>query len=584
MTYKEIGQSINELIKQALELEFDLDLKKVRLVQPPEPKMGDLSFECFEVAKKLKKNPAEVASKLVKAIKSRLLLRQGYEGQVKLGRITSAGPYLNFFIDDNVLFSAIIKDIIKQGDKIGKNDIGQNQTVIIEYSSPNTNKPQHIGHLRNNFLGDSLARILETQSWQVKKVSIINDRGAHICKSMLMYQKYGNNQSPKDQKPDHFVGNFYEMYAKQKNQEKLKREVQEMLKKWENGDKKIMELWKKMNGWVYQGWGHTYQILDITFDKVYYESDIYKLGKNIVEEGVKKQIFYKRDDGAIEVDLTEYGMDKKVLIRADGTSIYITMDLALAKLKFQDFPKTVKSIYVVGSAQEYHFKVLFKILELLGYKNIDAYYHLSYGMVRLSQGKMSSRHGNVVNADDLIKQVVDLAKEEIGKRQSKSDDERATKIGLGALKYYLLHVGPKKDIIFDAEKAVSFEGDAGPYIMYTYARMASIKSKCKNQNAKWKIKNQKLTTTKLNKEERGVVNKLSQFRTVLQWAGTEYNPAILAHYLFELSTSINSFYHKHQVLKAPDDAKTKRLMLLEACGIVIKKGLALLGIEAVDKM
>jgi len=578
MNYKEIKNQLKVLLKKVVKQHFNLDLEKVVLNKPPQSEMGDLSFACFQAAKRVNKNPAEIASKL-----SELLLPK-----INYAKIKSIGPYLNFFIDDKLLFKSVVGNIIDQGEQIAESQVGKNQQVLVEYSSPNTNKPQHIGHLRNNFLGDSLARILESQGFNVKKVSVVNDRGVHICKSMLMYQKYGQEQNPKnfDIKPDHFVGKFYSRFVQQDNQDQLKKEVQQMLRKWEAGDKRVLQLWKKLNNWVYQGWEKTYKILGITFDKIYYESQIYQKGKDIVAQGLKKKIFYKTKDGAVEVDLRKYGLDKKVLLRSDGTSVYITMDLALAKLKFKDFPNAIKSIYVVGSAQEYHFKVLFKILELLGYQKVSNYYHLSYGMVRLESGKMSSRAGNVFYADDLIAEIIKLAQTEVKKRQNKTSglEKRASKIGIGALKYYLLAVDPKKDIVFDSRKAVDFQGDTGAYIMYTYARMASIKLKIKDQRSKWKIKNQKLTTTKLNKKEREIISHLSQFQSILERAGRNYNPALLAHFLCELSALINSFYHKHHVLKAEPEIRNQRLLILQACCMVLKKGMQLLGIEVVDKM
>jgi len=579
MTYQELEKDIRNLIKQALKKEFGLELREVQLVRPPKVEMGDLAFGCFEVGKKIKQNPVEVALKLARTLN--VILSRSEESQA-----TAVGPYVNFTIDDNKLFHYVTSYVASYVTK--KNG----KEVVLEYSSPNTNKPQHIGHLRNNALGDSLARILESQGYKVHKVGIINDRGIHICKSMLMYQKYGKSQTPKDLKlkPDHFVGHFYQMFeGKSKDDPTLIDQAQEMLQKWEAGDKQVRQLWKKLNDWVYQGWDETYKKLAVTFDKLYYESEVFAKGKEVVEQGLKSKLFYKRDDGAVEINLEKEGLDKKVLLRSDGTSVYITQDLYLAELRAKEYKKAEKFIYIVGKEQEYHFKVLFAILEKLGLKK--DFYHLNYGLIQLSEGKMSSREGTVVNADDLIQEVVTLAKKEISERNKdcgirKSSvqlfncsivHQRAAKIGLGALKYYLLHVDAKKDITFDSKRAVSFEGDTGPYIMYTFARIQSIKLKIKNY--KLQIKN-----LKLNLEEREIINKLSDFQSTLQKAAAEYDPSILAHYLFELASIINSFYHKHHVLKAEENVKAARLRMLEACSVVIKKGLGLLGISVVERM
>ncbi|HBH46439.1 MAG: arginine--tRNA ligase [Candidatus Jacksonbacteria bacterium RIFOXYC2_FULL_44_29] len=598
MFYHDLKLNIQDLIRQAVKKEIGIDLDKIRLDLPPSPDLGDLSFSCFEVAGRVKQSPAEIASSVASAFATSFA--RGYGRSKKASadkslvprndtvKAQAVGPYVNFFIKDDVLFSAIISAIIEQADNVGDSQLGQDQEVVLEYSSPNTNKPLHIGHLRNNSLGDSLARILKSQGYKVHKVGVINDRGAHICKSMLMYQKYGQDQLPADRKPDHFVGHFYQMFEQKMVEDStLADQAKEMLIKWEDGDPEVRALWKKMNDWIYAGWKVTYDRLGNTFEKLYYESDIYQKGKEVVAQGLTDGVFYKLADGAVEINLESENLDKKILMRSNGTSVYITQDLYLAELRGQEFPEAHKFIYVVGMDQEYHFKVLFSILKKLGLE--QNFYHLSYGIVRLPSGKMSSRAGTVVNADDLIDEVVGLAMSEIKKRTDEVNSDLAESIGLAALKYYLLHVAPRKDITFDAERAVSFEGETGPYIQYTYARMQSIKIK----NEKLKIKNsqpkagppraEKLKVI-LNSDEREIINKLGQFPEVLERSAENYDPSLMAHYLFELAAIINSFYHEHQVLKAAEDEREQRLMMLEAVSIVIKKGLNLLGIDAVERM
>ncbi len=584
--YKTVQQSIGYVIVKAVHTLGLGDVQEIRLTEPPSPDMGDVSFACFEVGTRLQKNPAEVAREIAEAIPKNEIIKEA----------RAVGPYVNFFVKDDVLFESIVLQAAEAGEKAGDSDIGKGEEVVLEYLSPNTNKPLHIGHVRNACIGDSMARILQSQGWRVERVQIINDRGAHICKSMLMYQKYGEGKAPGEgAKTDHFVGKFYEMFERKVAENpKLQEEAQEMLRQWENGDKKTRVLWQKLNAWVYDGWKETVKNLGVESekDRLYYESEIYEKGKEVVIEGLKKGIFYKRDDGAVEIDLTPEGLDKKVLLRPDGTSVYITQDLYLAELRTREYPTASTFIHVVGKDQEYHFKVLFIVLQKLGLQK--KYYHLSYGMMRLNEGKMSSRKGTVVNADDLIDEVIELAQNEIKKRDEGLQEgvvsERAHAIGLAALKYYILHVDPSKDTVFDAGAAVRFEGATGPYIQYTYARIRSIKARITNYANQrlvrlWrKLRITNFSTVVLNQEERAIINKLAQFQPVLERSAREYSPAHLAHSLFELAESINSFYHKHQVLKAEAEDREKRLLLLDACAVILKKGLGLLGIEAVERM
>ncbi len=601
MNYKTVQQSIGSVIVKAVHTLGLWDVQEIRLTESPSPEMGDVSFACFEVAKAIKKNPAEIARELAASIAPSEIIKEA----------RAVGSYLNFFIKDEALFESVVLRACEAGSAVGESDIGRGETIVLEYLSPNTNKPLHIGHIRNACLGDAMARILESQGFKVERVQIINDRGAHICKSMLMYQKYGEEKTPDNPpltppfvrvgevgrgvKPDHFVGKFYEMFEREATDNpSLQEEAQEMLRKWEKGDAQTRELWQKLNAWVYEGWQETIRNLGVENekDRLYYESDIYEKGKEVVEKGFRQGIFYKRDDGAVEIDLTGEGLDKKVLLRPDGTSIYITQDLYLAQARAGEYKQANTFLYVVGKDQEYHFKVLFILLKKLGLDK--QYHHLSYGLMRLKEGKMSSRKGTVVHADDLIEEVIALAQIEIKKRGENLEvqevSERARAIGLSALKYYILHIDPSKDIVFDPEQAVRFEGDTGPYVQYTYARIRSIKARITNYANQrlvrlWrKLRITNFSTVVLNQEERAIVNKLAQFQPILERSAREYSPAHLAHYLFELSENINSFYHKHQVLKAEEGDREKRLLLLDACAIIIKKGLELLGIEAVKRM
>lgn len=616
MNYQIIQQSIQSAVVNALKKFGVIELPDIRFTEPPSGEMGDISFACFEIAGRLRKNPAEIARELANAIAPNESIKEA----------RAVGPYLNFFIKDEALFDSVVECAREAGEKVGESDIGNSETIVLEYLSPNTNKPLHIGHVRNACLGDAMARILESQGWKVERVQIINDRGAHICKSMLMFDKHWTGEKVENadgewigsEKPDHLVGKYYEMFERESVENpKLQEEAQEMLRKWESGDKKVRDLWEKLKKWVENGWNRTLENLHVKNeekkDDIEYESNIYEKGKEVVAEGLRKGIFYKRADGAVEIDLTGEGLDKKVLLRADGTSIYITQDLYLAELRAREYPKAGTFIYVVGKDQEYHFKVLFILLKKLG--SDKKLYHLSYGMLRLKEGKMSSRKGTVVHADDLIDQVNNLALEEWKKRwlpdlhAERSDTprlkanihtresirrteseiiddienkrpEQIHAIGLAALKYYILHVDPSKDIVFDAQLAVRFEGATGPYIQYTYARIQSIKARIANDE----LRMTNFSTVVLNTEERAITNKLAQFQPTLEKSAREYSPAHLAHYLYELAELINSFYHKHQVLKADDAERNKRLALLDACSVVLKKGLALLGIEAVERM
>jgi len=476
--------------------------------------------------------------------------------------------------------------------------------VMVEYSSPNTNKPLHLGHVRNNLLGYSVAEILKAGGYEVIKTNLVNDRGIHICKSMLAWQKFGNGETPEStgEKGDHLVGKYYVLFDKEykrqidelrsfgQSEEEAKKnapiikEAQEMLQQWEAGNEKVISLWKMMNLWVYDGFGKTYEALGVNFDKFYYESETYLLGKDIVEEGLEKGVFFEKEDGSVWIDLTADGLDQKLVRRSDGTSVYMTQDLGTAQEKYKNFHMD-ESIYVVGNEQDYHFKVLFLILEKLGKSWAKGLYHLSYGMVDLPSGKMKSREGTVVDADDLISEMEQTAKEQteaLGKVEKYSETEKNElyhTIGMGALKYFLLKVDPKKRLLFDPNESVDFQGHTGPFIQYTHARIRSVLSRVENFN------NQRITIEALDSEERDLILILSQFPETISQAATGHSPAVIANYVYEVAKAFNKFYHEKSILQAEDETtKQFRLQLSSATAKVIKKAMKLLGIEVPERM
>ncbi len=483
------------------------------------------------------------------------------------------------------------------------------ELVMIEYSSPNTNKPLHLGHIRNNLLGYALAEVLKANGKKVVKTNIVNDRGIHICKSMLAWQKWGGNgETPEStgKKGDHLVGDYYVLFDKHYKaelaelQEKglskdeseksslMMAEAREMLRKWEAGDTEVVALWEKMNSWVYAGFDATYKKLGVDFDKIYYESQTYLNGKDTVLDGLKKGIFYQKEDGSVWADLTADGLDQKLLLRSDGTSVYMTQDIGTAKLRFDDYPVN-KMVYVVGNEQEYHFKVLSVLLDKLGFEFGKGLVHFSYGMVELPEGKMKSREGTVVDADDLIEDIVATAKEmsdEKGKLDGLSAEEitNITRVvGMAALKYFILKVDPKKNMTFNPKESVDLNGNTGPFIQYTYARTQSVLRNAVDLGIA--IPSSLSAEVDLSVKEESLVQLLAEFEVVVKQAGDEYNPALLANYAYELTKEYNQFYHDHTILKENDtDKRTFRLVLSEEVGKTIKKAMALLGIEVPDRM
>jgi len=475
--------------------------------------------------------------------------------------------------------------------------------VMVEYSSPNTNKPLHLGHVRNNLLGYSVTQILNAAGYEVVKANLVNDRGIHICKSMLAWQKFGNGETPEStgEKGDHLVGKYYVIFDKEykkqidelkiagqteqdaKKNAPLIKEAQEMLLKWEAGDDKVIDLWQTMNGWVYEGFAQTYEKMGVAFDQYYYESNTYLLGKDIVEEGLSKGVFSKKDDGSVWIDLTDEGLDQKLVLRADGTSVYITQDMGTAQLKYDDYQMD-ESIYVVGNEQDYHFKVLFLILQKLGKSWAKGLYHLSYGMVDLPSGKMKSREGTVVDADDLIAEMEATAKEQtiaLGKTNDFSEEEKEQlyhTIGMGALKYFLLKVDPKKRLLFDPNESVDFQGHTGPFIQYTHARIKSVLSK-------GNISGVDTDPADLAPEERDLIVLLTQFPDIIKQAAAAYHPGLIANYAYEIAKGYNKFYHEHSILQAEDElVKQFRLQLSAASAKVISRAMALLGILVPERM
>ncbi len=561
-------QKIKELIKEHIKTD------EIPIEIPPNAEMGDYAVPCFVFSKLLRKNPVEISKEL-----SKILQPAG-----SIERIESKGPYLNFFLKKENIASSAITEILKQKDDFGKQKKA-NKTIVIEYVGPNTNKPLHLGHARNMVLGYTLSKLLEAAGNKVITVNINNDRGVHICKSMLAYKKWGKGDSPEKSKSksDFFVGKYYVLFAqKAKENPKLEEEALEMINKWEKGDKETAQLWKKMNKWALDGFKETYKKFNVKFDKEYFESKTYEKGKELVLEGLKKGLFEKDEKGAIIVDLTNEGFDKKVLLRQDGTSVYITQDMYLAKQRYDDF-RFDKMLYVVATEQNYHFQVLFKVLKLLGFSFADKLYHFAYGMVNLTTGKMKSREGTVVDADTLLEEIETLAKEETRKRHKnlseKELEKRAKQLGMAAIRFYLLKYEPAKDILFDPKESLSFEGETGPYVQYAHARICSILKKYKKPAPK------KADFSLLNeKEEQKLVTLLSQYPETVKQSAENCKPHIVARYLLDLSQSFNEFYHSCPILQADENIRDARLILIIAVKQVLKNGLNLLGIEAPEGM
>ena len=561
-----IAKLLAEKIKELSGAEVDANELLAKIEIPPTRDLGDFAFPCFVVAKPLALAPAAIADKLATLV----------SGHDSIQRAEASGPYLNLFVNRAYFAISVLDEVLEKQEKFG-NSPENGKKIVIEYPSPNTNKPLHLGHLRNLFIGESLARLLEANGDKVARTNLFNDRGVHICKSMLAYQMVGNNAEP-DKKTDHFVGDFYVKFsALAKENEGLEKEAQAMLVKWENGDKEVRKLWQKMNNWAFEGFKETFELVGIKHDKNYFESEIYQDGKKLVLDNLAKGIFVKREDGAVIIDLTADGLDEKVLLRADGTSVYMTQDLYLALLKDKDYNYD-DSIYIVGNEQDYHFKVLALVLKKMGFQK--SIRHLSYGMIALPEGRMKSREGTVVDADNLVWELTDLAKEGIIERNSEIDPdeagERALKIALAAIKYKLLKANIFKDMIFDPKESLSFDGDTGPYLLYSFARANSILAKVSEVEGDYR------DTANLEDAEFALIQKIAGFQELLAYAGESHNPSLVAHYAFELAQIFNEFYHSCQV--ANTENTNIRLKLVEAFNVVLGHSLNILGIETLEKM
>lgn len=550
---------------------------------------GDFTVVTFPLVKQLKKNPETIGMELGQALTEQTELLESFN--VVKGFL-NVKVKNQFFIDN-------FTSVADQFDSIEK----KNATVMIEYSSPNTNKPLHLGHIRNNLLGFSVAQILKEAGYDVIKTQIINDRGIHICKSMLAWEKFGKGETPDvtGTKGDKFVGNYYvkfdQEYKKEiaefisqgiaeeqaKKEAPLIKEAQKMLLDWENGNEKVRNLWNEMNAWVYEGFNETYKRLGVNFDQVQYESNTYILGKDLIQEGLDKGVLYQKEDGSVWCDLTDEGLDQKLLLRSDGTSVYMTQDLGTAVQRFKE-NDIKKLIYTVGNEQDYHFQVLFKILGKLGYEWADHLYHLSYGMVELPNGKMKSREGTVVDADDLMQEMYDMAKsksEELGKLESFTEEEKDNNyenVGMGALKYFMLKVDPKKKMLFNPEESIDFNGNTGPFIQYTYARIQSLL-------AKGNFEQKEITAVELSQSEKELIMHIANFKAVVEKAAEALSPALVANYVYDLVKSYNFFYQSNPILKLEDEnLKQARLNLSDLTAKTIKKSLHLLGINTVNRM
>jgi len=555
---------------------------------PPQTDLGHFAVGCFPLAKQFRKSPAEIAGKLAANMATDDVLQKAI----------ATGPYLNLTVSPAILFGDISSEIISADNTYGKSSAGRDKRVMVEYLSPNTNKPLHLGHLRNGALGMSVARLYESTGHWVVKANLINDRGVHICKSMLAWQRWGDGSTPESagKKGDHFVGEWYVRFAREADgDDTLENQVQQMLQQWEAGDRKTVDLWKTMNTWVYDGFSQTYHDFGLEFDVLYYESNTYKLGKNIIQKGLEAKVFAKDAHGNTVFDLPaeEFGQEKNgdakkvTVLRPDGTSLYITQDIATSILKIEEHSLNF-SIYVVGSEQAYHFKCLFQILADLGYNWAKDCYHLSYGMVYLPEGKMKSREGKIVDADDLLDEMKNLAEEEIRRRDTEgklSDEEvksRAEKIGIGAVKFYLLRVRPTQSINFDPAESISFDGFTGPYCQYAYARIFGILEKA--GSADLNLENAGFSQLG-NTEELQLLQKLIEFPAEVESAAWELNPSRVAVHVFNTAKSFNQFYNKHQVIQAGSaQLISARLALIKATAVVLKKGLELLGIEVLENM
>ena len=579
--------NLKDDIKDIISFKYGIDKNIIEFQKTRKEFEGDLTLVVFPLIRIFKKSPEEICNEIGFLLSKQIMF---------ISSFNVIKGFLNIELNNNFWIESIIKISKTKNYGITKKN-NKSETTLVEFSSPNTNKPLHLGHIRNIVLGDSVSRIIEATGKNVKRVQIINDRGIHICKSMLAWQTFGNGETPENanMKGDHLVGKYYVKFNQEYNKElaelrgqgysedecinksKLNKEAKELLLRWESNDSEVIKLWSQMNNWVYAGFNETYKKLGVTFDKNYYESETYLLGKDLIEEGLKSNVFYKKEDNSVWVDLTEFGLDEKLLLRSDGTAVYITQDIGTAIQRFKDF-KFSEMVYTVGNEQNYHFDVLFKILKKLNYSWANMCHHLSYGMVDLPEGKMKSREGTVVDADDLLKHVLYSSIElsnQLNKKNVLSNEDHKV-ISLAAIKYFLLKVDAKKNMMFNPKESIDFNGNTGPFLLYTYAR---IKSLIRKNNTKIEIKK-----VEINSIEKDLIKKIIEYPEVIRDSAFSYNPSLICNYIFEMVKIYNRFYQNNEILVDDKLTRSLRLTISEEVSKIIKSSSDLLGFEVLEKM
>ena len=579
--------NLKDNIKDIISFKYGIDKNIIEFQKTRKEFEGDLTLVVFPLIRIFKKSPEEICNEIGCLLSKQIMF---------ISSFNVIKGFLNIELNNNFWIESIIKISKTKNYGITKKN-NKSDTTLVEFSSPNTNKPLHLGHIRNIVLGDSVSRIIEATGKNVKRVQIINDRGIHICKSMLAWQTFGNGETPEkaNMKGDHLVGKYYVKFNQEYNKElaelrgqgysedecinksRLNKEAKELLLRWESNDSEVIKLWSQMNNWVYAGFNETYKKLGVTFDKNYYESETYLLGKDLIEEGLKSNVFYKKEDNSVWVDLTEFGLDEKLLLRSDGTAVYITQDIGTAIQRFKDF-KFSEMVYTVGNEQNYHFDVLFKILKKLNYSWANMCHHLSYGMVDLPEGKMKSREGTVVDADDLLKHVLYSSIElsnQLNKKNDLSNKDHKV-ISLAAIKYFLLKVDAKKNMMFNPKESIDFNGNTGPFLLYTYAR---IKSLIRKNNTKIEIKK-----VEINSIEKDLIKKIIEYPEVIRDSALSYNPSLICNYIFEMVKIYNRFYQNNEILVDDQLTRSLRLTISEEVSKIIKSSSYLLGFEVLEKM
>ena len=579
--------NLKDNIKDIISFKYGIDKNIIEFQKTRKEFEGDLTLVVFPLIRIFKKSPEEICNEIGCLLSKQIMF---------ISSFNVIKGFLNIELNNNFWIESIIKISKTKNYGITKKN-NKSDTTLVEFSSPNTNKPLHLGHIRNIVLGDSVSRIIEATGKNVKRVQIINDRGIHICKSMLAWQTFGNGETPEkaNMKGDHLVGKYYVKFNQEYNKElaelrgqgysedecinksRLNKEAKELLLRWESNDSEVIKLWSQMNNWVYAGFNETYKKLGVTFDKNYYESETYLLGKDLIEDGLKSNVFFKKEDNSVWVDLTEFGLDEKLLLRSDGTAVYITQDIGTAIQRFKDF-KFSEMVYTVGNEQNYHFDVLFKILKKLNYSWANMCHHLSYGMVDLPEGKMKSREGTVVDADDLLKHVL-YSSIELSNRLNKKNDlsnKDHKVISLAAIKYFLLKVDAKKNMMFNPKESIDFNGNTGPFLLYTYAR---IKSLIRKNNTKIEIKK-----VEINSIEKDLIKKIIEYPEVIRDSALSYNPSLICNYIFEMVKIYNRFYQNNEILVDDKLTRSLRLTISEEVSKIIKSSSYLLGFEVLEKM